>query len=260
MPVSTPTILRAAEREVRIFRRLWRGSVSFAFIQPLLFLAAMGLGLGGLVEESTGEVDGVPYLAFVVPGLLAASAMLVAAGEALWPLMGRLKWIGSYKAMVATPITAAEAYGGWLVWIALRTAVAAASFLVVSALLGGVPSPWGVLAVPAAVLCGVAFAAVIGAYTASQETDFRFPIIMRLGIMPLFLFSATFFPVEELPSSIRPLTWLSPLWHGVELARSATTGDFIGVGPACAHIAVLVAMVVAGWRLGTRTFTRRLTP
>jgi lipooligosaccharide transport system permease protein len=258
--MSTPTILRAAEREVRVFRRLWRGSVSFAFIQPLLFLAAMGLGLGGLVEENTGDVEGVPYLAFVVPGLLAASAMLVASGEALWPLMGRLKWVGSYKAMVATPITAADAYGGWLVWIALRTTVAAVSFLTVAALLGGVPSPWGVLGVPAALLCGVAFAALIGAYTASQETDFRFPVIMRLGIMPLFLFSATFFPVDELPSGVRPLTWLSPLWHGVELCRSATTGDFLGAGRTIAHVAVLAAMVVLGWRWGTRTFTRRLTP
>jgi lipooligosaccharide transport system permease protein len=257
-PGTRPPLLRAAEREVHVFRRLWRGSVSFAFIQPLLFLAAMGLGLGGLIDENSGDVAGVPYLAFLAPGLLGASSMLVAGGEALWPLMGRLKWMGSYKAMVATPVTAADAYGGWLVWIGLRTALAAVAFVAVAAVLGGVPSLWAPLAVPAAVLCGVAFAAPIGAWTATQETDFRFPLLMRLGIMPLFLFSGTFFPAEDLPDSVEWATWLSPLWHGVELTRSATTGDLAPA--AAANVAVLAAIVAAGWYWGTRTFTRRLTP
>ena len=257
--MSRPPLLRAAEREVHVFRRLWRGSVSFAFVQPVLFLAAMGLGLGGLVEENSGDVDGVRYLAFVAPGLMAASAMLVAAGEALWPLMGRLKWMGSYKAMVATPVTAADAFGGWVVWIALRTTIAACSFLVVAAVLGGVPSPWAALAVPASVLCALAFAAPIGAFTATQETDFRFPLLMRLGIMPLFLFSGTFFPVEQLPDRLEPVAWLSPLWHGVELTRAATTGRLDG-DAVVAHVAVLAALVAIGWHWGTRAFTRRLTP
>ncbi len=194
-----PATLRAAEREVRVFQRLWRGSVSFSLVQPVLFLAAMGLGLGDLVDQNQGDVDGVPYLTFIAPGLLAASAMLVGGTEALWPLMGRLKWLGSYKAMVATPITPGDAFGGWMLWIALRTAIAAAAFLLVAAVLGAVPSAWGILAVPAAVLCGAAFAAPIGAYTATQETDLKFPVMVRLGLIPLFLFSGTFFPVEELP-------------------------------------------------------------
>jgi lipooligosaccharide transport system permease protein len=256
--VSRPALLRATEREVLVFRRLWRGSVSISFVQPVLFLGALGFGLGELVEENQGDVDGVTYLAFIVPGLMGASAMLVGGAEALWPLMGRLKWLGSYVAMVNTPISAADAYGGWLVWIAIRTSIAAAAFLVVGAVVGGVPSPWGVLAVPAVVLCALAFAAPIGAFTASQENDFRFPIIMRLGLIPLFLFSGTFFPVEQLPDAIEPLVWLSPLWHGVELARSATTADPTLLAPV--HVALLAGLVALGARLGAAAFTRRLTP
>jgi lipooligosaccharide transport system permease protein len=233
--------------------------VSFAFIQPILFLAAIGLGVGGLVEQNTGDVDGVSYLAFIAPGLLAASTMLVGAGEALWPLMGRLKWMGSYKAMIATPITPADAFGGWLVWIVLRSALAAVAFLAAAALLGGVPSLWGVFAIPGAVLNAAAFAAPIGAFTATQDTDYRFPVIMRLGIMPLFLFSGTFFPVEQLPDGMQPLAWLSPLFHGAELCRGATTGT-IETGAVLVHVAVLAAVLAVSWAWGTRAFTRRLTP
>jgi len=254
--------LRVTEREVAVFRKLWRGTLGFALVQPLLYLGAMGFGLGALIDENQGDVEGLAYLAFIAPGLLAASAMIVGGSEALWPLTGRLKWIGSYQAMVATPITPGAAYRGWLTWIALRTGLAASAFLAVAAVLGAVPSAWGVLAVPAAVLCALAFAAPIGAYNATQETDITFTLVMRLGVIPLFLFSGTFFPVDQLPSGVRPLVWLSPLWHGVELARAATTGGTAGAdGPAVLlHVAVLVAVVAVATTVGTRTFTRRLTP
>lgn len=258
--MTTPPMLRVAEREIHVFSRLWRGSVGFAFLQPLLFLAAMGLGLGGLVERNAGAVGGVSYLGFVTPGLMAASAMLVSGGEGLWPLMGRLKWVGSYVAMIATPISASQAFYGWLVWVAVRSALAAVTFLIAAAALGGVLSVWGVVAIPAAVLTALAFAAPIGAFTATQETDFRFPILMRLGLMPLFLFSGTFFPVEQLPDAVELLVWLSPLWHGVELCRAATTGIADSPFLLLVHVAVLVALLAAGARLGGLTFRRRLTP
>lgn len=257
--MARTAMLRVAEREIHVFSRLWRGSLGFTFLQPLLFLAAMGLGLGGLVERNRGTVEGVSYLAFVAPGLMAASAMLIAGGEGLWPLMGRLKWIGSYTAMVATPVSASEAYGGWLIWVALRTTLGAVAFFTVAAALGGVLSPWGLLAVPAAVLAGMAFAASIGAFTATQETDFRFPIIMRLGLMPLFLFSGTFFPTSQLPDVVEMVVWFSPLWHGVELCRGATTGD-LHAASAVVHVVVLCGLLAAGSWLGARAFTRRLTP
>ena len=255
--MAPPMLLRAVEREMRVFRRLWRASLGSAFVSPLLFLAAMGVGLGGMVDERTGEVGGVPYLTFVAPGLLAATAMQQAAGDSLWRVMAGIRWLGTFKAMVATPMGAADVYGGVVAWTCIRTAMSAAAFLAVAALLGAVPSPMAVVAVPAAVLCGAAFAAPLSAYSATQDTDARFSVIMRLGIVPLFLFSGTFFPLAELPAWLRPAAAASPLWHGVELCRGATTGTLVAAD--LVHVAVLVAVVVAGWHWGTRTFTRRLT-
>jgi lipooligosaccharide transport system permease protein len=255
--MATPPVLRVVEREARIFRRLWRGSVFSSVLTPVLFLAAMGVGLGDLVDERSGGAGGVSYVEFVAPGLLAASAAMVAAGEAMWPVMGGLKWMRTSHGMAATPIGPADVYGGLVVWAALRTMLAAGAFVAVAALFGAIGSWWGVLAVPAAALCGMAFAAPIAAFSATQETDLAFSLIMRLGIIPLFLFSGTFFPVSDLPGWAEPLAYLSPLWHGVELCRAATTGT--GEPEALlGHALVLVAIVAVGWFAGTRTFTRRL--
>ena len=254
---ATPALLRVVEREARIFRRLWRGSVYSSFITPVLFLAAMGVGLGGLIDERNAAVGGLDYLTFVAPGLLAASAMQTAAAESLWPVMAGTKWVRTFHAMVATPVGASDVYGGFIVWTSVRVAMSASAFLVVAALLGGVPSLWGVLAVPAAVLCAAAFAAPLAAFAATQDTDVTFPLILRLAIVPLFLFSGTFFPVSELPAGLRAASAVSPLWHGVELCRAATTGS-VQWDAAIAHVAVLTGCVAAGWWWGTRTFTRKL--
>jgi lipooligosaccharide transport system permease protein len=254
---TTPAVLRVVEREARVFRRLWRGTVYSSFVTPVLFLAAIGVGLGGLVDERRGDVAGLDYLTFVTPGLLAASAMQTAAGESLWPVMAGTKWVRTFHAMVATPVGASDVYGGFIVWTAVRVAMSATAFLAVAAVLGGVPSAWGVLAVPAAVLCAAAFAAPLASFAATQDTDIAFPLILRLGIVPLFLFSGTFFSVDELPQWLRTVSALSPLWHGVELCRAATTGS-VEWGAAGAHVAVLAGCVAAGWWWGTRTFTRRL--
>jgi lipooligosaccharide transport system permease protein len=172
--------------------------------------------------------------------------------------MAGTKWVRTFHAMVSTPLRPADVYGGVVGWTAARAFAGATVFLVVAALLGAVLSPWGVLAVPAAALCAAAFAAPLTAFSATQETDARFPLIMRIGILPLFLFSGTFFPISQLPDVLQPLCVLSPLWHGVELCRGATTGS-IDFWPAVGHVAVLVACVLAGWRWGTRSFTRKLS-
>ena len=255
--MATPLTVRVVEHQAQIFRRFWRGSATFYVLNPLLFLAAIGFGLGGLVQESTGNVGGVPYDAFVAPGLLAASAMLGATAESMWPVMAGTKWVRTFHAMVATPVGADDVYGGFVVWTSVRVSISASAFLIVAALLGGVPSLWGVLAVPAAVLCAAAFAAPLAAYAATQDSDVTFPLILRLGIVPLFLFSGTFFPVSELPAGLRAASFLSPLWHGVELCRAATTGS-AEWGAVVVHVAVLTGCVAAGWLWGTRTFTRKL--
>jgi lipooligosaccharide transport system permease protein len=249
--------MRVVEREARVYLRLWRGLAFTTFVQPALYLAAMGIGLGDLVRAHSGSVSGLSYLDFIAPGLLVASAMQLAAGESMWPVLGGVKWMKQYHGVVATPIGPGQLYGGFVLWTAIRSTFGSAAFLLVAALLGAVPSAWGVLAIPAAALCAAAFCAPIAALSVTLDTDVVFPMIMRLGVLPLFLFSGTFFPIDQLPAGLRPFAAVSPLWHGVELARDATTGQFHPVATVV-HVAVLVGCVAAGAIAGVRTFRRRL--
>jgi len=256
--MATHPVIRVVEREARVFARLWRGMVFSTVVSPVLFLAAMGLGLGGLVKAHTGTVGGLSYLDFVAPGLMVASAMQIAANEAMWPVLGAVKWVKNFHAAVATSITPGELAVGYLLWIVIRAVGASTVFLIVAALLGAVPSAWGVLAIPAAALCAAAFSAPLAAYSVRLDSDISFPVIMRIAVLPLFLFSGTFFPISQLPGWLRPLAAVSPLWHGVELARGATTGT-LHAGADVVHVAVLVACVSAGLLWARRTITRRLT-
>ncbi|MET0895093.1 MAG: ABC transporter permease [Acidimicrobiia bacterium] len=259
---SSTQVLRMIEREWIVWKRIWRGSVFSAFVAPVLYLAAMGVGLGDLIDQSSGNVQGVSYLAFVAPGLLAASLVLNAAGESLWPVLGGVKWVGSYHAAVSTPVESSDVYLGQLLWGVIRGAFNAAVFLVVASVMGGVESVWGVLAIPAAVLGALAIAAPLSAWAIGRDDDASFALIMRLGIFPLFLFSGTFFPVSQLPDAIEWLAVFSPLWHAVELCRGATTGGAAGANTLAAvavHVVVLVGFVSAGVWFGTRAFRRVLT-
>jgi lipooligosaccharide transport system permease protein len=256
-PRATPPVFRVVEREMRVYRRLWRGLVFSTFLTPVLFLAAIGLGLGALVDSHTGAVSGLDYLDFVAPGLLVASAAQIAAAEAMWPVLAGVKWIRFYEGVVATPIRARDISDGFVIWTALRTVLASSVFVFVAALLGAVPSAWGVFAVPAAALCAAACAAPLAAFSITQESDLAFPMIMRLVIVPLFLFSGTFFPVDQLPAWLRPFAALSPLWHGAELARAATTATWRPLAIA-GHLLALTGFIAVGAWFGRRNFTRRL--
>ena len=256
--MATPPVMRVVEREMRVFARLWRSAVFSTFLAPVLFLAAMGLGLGGLVDEHSGNVAGLSYLDFVAPGLLVASAMQIAANESMWPVLGAVKWVKNFFATVATAITPGELVLGYVIWITLRAVLSSAVFLFVAALMGAVPSAWGVLAIPASALCAAAFCAPLTAYSVGLESDLAFPVIMRVGVLPLFLFSGTFFPISQLPGWMQVLAVFSPLWHGVELARDATTGT-LDFWADVAHVLVLCACLGAGLLWGRRAFARRLT-
>ena len=250
-------MLRVTEREARVWGRFWHTSVLTGVFVPLLFLGAIGLGLGGLIDDNQGPVEGVEYLVFVAPGILAATALQSAAGDSLWPVMASIKWVRTFHAAAATPLSPGQVYGGYITWIAARLSLNAALFVGVAALLGAVPSPWGVLAVPAAALGGLAFAAPLTAYSAGQDSDLSFPIILRIAVMPMFLFSGTFFPVDRLPDWLEPAARVTPLWHAVELCRGATTGSLSAAG-AAGHTAFLLAAVAAGCWWGVRTFRARL--
>jgi lipooligosaccharide transport system permease protein len=254
----TTAAWRVVEREARIYRRLWRGNFFSSFVSPSLYLGAMGLGLGGLIDARGRTAEGLTYLQFVAPGLMAATALQLAAADSLWPVMGGMKWMRHYHAMVAAPLRPGDVYVGNLLWLAARLTISSTAFLLVAAALGGVASPGAVLAVPAAVLGGVAMGAPLMAFAATQDHESRFGLVMRFVVLPLFLFSGTFFPISQLPGPLQPLVWLSPLWHSVELCRAATTGHWAAPGPTLAHLVLLVALLMASGLAGIRSFTARL--
>jgi lipooligosaccharide transport system permease protein len=253
---------RVVEHRVLQYRRTYRASIFTSFLSPVLFLAAMGLGLGTYVNQSSSAsqaLGGLTYLQFLAPGLLAATAMQSAAFEATFPIMGGLTWQRTFHAMYATPIGPSDIVLGNVVWIAIRLTMISAIFTAVMTLFGAVASPLIVLAIPAAVLTGLAFATPIAAFSATQRTPEKFNALFRFGITPLFLFSGTFFPISNLPAFLQPIAWLSPLWHGVELTRGLALGT-IAEAPliALVHVAVLVALTGLGLAWAYRTVEARL--
>lgn len=257
--MSVRLMLRATEREAMVWTRLWQSSVFGIFVSPVLLLVAMGIGLGALVDDETRDLGGLDYLTFITPGVLVAAAAQAATGNSLWPVTAGHRWLGFHHAQVATPMAAGDVYGGMVLWTGLRALMQATVLLAAGAVLGGVPSWWGVLAIPAAAATATAFAAPFAAFAATQDSDMAFDPILRVVIGPLYLFSGTLFPIEQLPGAIQAAAMLFPLWHGVELARAATTGA-ADAASVVLHVAVLAAYIGAGWWWGLRSFAGRLTP
>jgi len=239
------------------YKRTWRGSIFGRFLSPLMFLLSLGLGLGSLVDKSTGGVDGVPYLQFVVPGIVAAQSMWVAMGESTYPVMGAIRWNAKYHAMLATPVGVDDVLLGHLLYVAMQITGATAIFIGVAALFGSFSSWWVLLCLPITVLTGMSFTVPIFAFSAKQETDSGFNILFRFIMTPLFLFSGIFFPVSQLPAFMRPIAWVMPLWHGVQADRSLALGtpDFAAIA---GHVAYLLVVIAVGGWLARRAFIKRL--
>jgi lipooligosaccharide transport system permease protein len=240
------------------YRRTWRGSIYSSVLNPVLYLGAIGLGLGALVNaHHSGGLGGVSYLMFLAPGLLAAAAMMTAVGESTYPVLASVKWLKTYQAAAATPLRPADIFHGHLLFTAMRLAMNSSIFVVVITAFGAVRSPWVIAALPVAVLTGIAFAAPIDAYAVTRNKDQSFATLFRFGINPLFLFSGTFFPVTQLPEWIRPLAYVTPLWHGVALCRSLSLGTATP-GAALGHVAYLAGLAAIGVAVGRRNYRRRL--
>jgi lipooligosaccharide transport system permease protein len=236
------------------YRRTWRGSVLSSFVLPLLTLVGFGLGLGAYV---TGGVGGVPYLDWMVPGLIASTAMQTAIGESTWPVFSCFKWLRSYFAQVTAPLRITDILAGHVAFVVFRTVLSCAAFLLIAGLFGTLHSAWALAALPVAALVGLAVATPTFAYAARVPSDSYLAILLRVGVLPMSLFSGVFFPVESLPGVLRLIAYALPLWHGVDLSRAAT----LGVAPAWSvtgHLLYLALWAVAGWVLARRQFTRRL--
>ena len=239
------------------YRRVWFGSVITSFLSPLLYLAGMGIGLGMLVDRGSGGIDGVPYVVFVAPGVLAATTLQVAAGETTFSVMGSIKWDRTYHGMLATPLGVRDVVTGHLAYVLVRLGMAAVVVFGVAAALGTVRSWWGLLAVPVAVLGGLAFASCCYAYSARLTNDRGLALVFRFVVMPMTLFSGTFFPVEQLPVWLQPVAWLTPLWHAVDASRSLFLGTATP-GGVLLHVAYLALWAGGGYLASVRVLARRM--
>ena len=246
---------RLLERNFLASKHVWKVLFS-GFFEPVFYLFSIGVGLGALVGDVVGPGgDLVDYTAFVAPALLASSAMNGAVLESTFNIFFRLKYGKVYDGILSTPMRPSDVALGEIAWSLLRGAAYAGGFLLVMTVMGLMESPWGVLALPGAVLIGFAFGSVGMAATTFMKSWQDFDLV-NLVTLPLFLFSATFYPLDVYPEAVQYFTRISPLYHGVELLRGLTLGvfDWSMLG----HIAFLGVMGIIGALIASRRLTTLL--
>lgn len=242
-----------------VYRRTWRGSVISSFVTPLFYIVAMGVLLGGFIEGDPAQLEGATsYLAFVAPGMLAAQAMTTVFGEVTYPVMSMIKWTRTFYGMIASPLEIPDMVLAHLGFLVFRVGTVCAVFTLVMAPFGVFESWWGVLlAFPVQLLIGLAFAAPIYAITVTVKSESVFPLLFRLGMIPMFLFSGAFFPIANLSGWMEWLARLTPLWHGVDLTRMLVLGQ-VDWWAALVHVAYLTVLAVGGYLVAVRQLRKRL--
>lgn len=257
VPPTRTRISRVVERNVLAYRAMWP-LLAAGLLEPVLFLGSIGLGVGALVDGVPGPGGRtLTYAAFVAPGLLAASAMMGAVMDTTFTVFVKLKYLRTYDAMLSTPLGVSDVALGELAWGVLRGTLHATAFAVTMAALGLVPSPWGVLAVPVTVVVGAAFAGLGLAAATVLRSWIDFDLV-NLAVVPMFLFSGTFFPVSEYPGPVAAVARLSPLHMGTDVIRHLVVGELRWV--MAAQVLALVALAVGGATVAVRRFGPRLQP
>jgi lipooligosaccharide transport system permease protein len=246
------------EYHATLHKRLWRGTVLTLLLGPALYLLAMGVGVGSLVDDDPANaIGGVPYLQYVAPGLLAAAAMQTAMAQSLYPVFGSVKWMRTAYGLAATPLRPADIALGFQAWLGLLLLVGATAFLAMAALAGAVHSPLGLLVPPVAALGGLAYSAGASAWAIGRDSEQSFQPILRLGILPSFLLSGTFFPISQLPGALQAVAAVTPLWHSVTLVRGLTGGT-VTLPAAAGHAGVLAGYALVGLLAASRAYRRKL--
>ena len=242
---------RVVERNARAYLRMWAPFVT-GFFEPVFYLFSIGIGVGELVGELPGPNGRpIPYDLFVAPAMLATSAMNGAVMDTTFGFFFKFKYAKTFDGMLASPLGVADVVRGEMAWALLRGLLYSGAFLLTMAALGLAPSAWAILALPAAGLIGFGFAgAGMGCASFMRSyVDFSY---IQLAIVPLFLFSATFFPLSEYPASLAWVVRLSPLYQGVALERALVLGD-----PSPVLLVHAAYLAVMGW-FGLRVAGRRL--
>jgi lipooligosaccharide transport system permease protein len=240
------------------YRRTWRGTIVMSVANPLLFLLGVGAGLGHLVDRhAPAQMSGVSYAAFFAPGLLAAAAMQTAFLESAYPVVRAASPAGAYQDTVNTPLAPEQVMTGHLLFVAFRVLTSSAAFVVVMAAFGLVSGPRGLAVLLAATVTGLAFAAPAAAWAVGVRVPRKAATAYRMIIMPMYMFSGSFFALSQLPGPLRILVEALPLAQGVELCRSLALGT-AGAGPTAAHAAYLCALAALGFALARPAYRRRL--
>lgn len=235
----------------------YTGTVVVAGIgNPLIYLYALGVGLATIVDT---ELDGVSYLVFVAPALLASAAITVASEEFTYPIMLGYKWNPTFTGMSASPLRPTQIVDGVVISVAVRMIVNLVLFFALILVFGAAPSPIAFLSILAGLLGGLAFGTVLMAYTSTLEEDTgQLAMVMRFVVLPMTLFSGTFFPLSTFPLWLQWIGWISPLWHSTELARVFSYGYAEPIWLTVVHVAYLVALIGLGWVWARRIAVRRL--
>lgn len=230
-----------------------------SFANPFLYLLAIGAGVGSLVNRSSGGVDGVKYLVFLAPALLANAAIQGSMDEAIFPTLAGFLWNKTFFGMNSTPLGGRQIALG-VYWASMvRNVGTVLVYYVVMLAFGVVDTPHGWLAIPAAVLAGAAFGAIMLPLAArAKNEDNFFTFLGRFVIQPMFFLSGTFFPLDSMPIYLRWVGWISPLWHATDLGRYLTYGRDIPLSLVVIHIAYLALMIVVGLAFAFRIFEKRL--
>jgi lipooligosaccharide transport system permease protein len=242
-----------------VYRRTWKSSVISSFVAPLVYVLAMGVLLGGFVHVAPSRLEGATsYLAFIVPGLIAAQAMQTAVSETTYPVMAAIKWHKSFWAQMASPLEVRDLANAMLMFTLFRVGSTCGVYFLVMAPFGVFATWWGpVLAWLSTMLVGMAFATWTFAFSAFIDGPDAFGLIYRLGLVPLFLFSGSFFPISNLGSVLGAVAKVTPLWHGVNLTRMFCL-DRVDGSTALVNVVVLVVVLVSGWWLAIRMLERRM--
>jgi lipooligosaccharide transport system permease protein len=245
------------ERNALAYRRLWVIFLA-GFFEPILFLLSIGVGVGALVGKVPGPGGHlVTYQQFVAPGMIAAAAMNASTLDTTFNFFVKYKYLGTYDTMLATPLGITELTLGEVAWGLLRGAIYGGAFLVTMMLMGLVPSAWGALAVPAALLIGFAFAGVGLASTTWMRSFIDFDFV-NVVLAPMFLLSGTFFPIEQYPHALQSIVRVTPLYQGVALERGLILGAVDWT--LLVHAAYLLVMGVVGIVVANRRLRPLLQP
>lgn len=227
MILNLKRAFRVWQRHLTVYTKLYKSSIALNFVEPVLYLSAFGLGLGAFIKE----INGMPYIKFIAPGMIASSAMFAATYECTYGTYVRMTFQKTFDAILATPVNINDLVGGELIWGATKSMLYGTTIIIVISLAGLVDSAMIILAIPILFISGLVFAEISLLFVSIVPGIDSFNYFYTLLMTPMFLFSGIFFPIDNLPPVISKIAFFTPLYHLVNICRSFSSGYFSGVIP-----------------------------